>query len=67
MPSAMGSTERDTDFNHADSVLFESTDNVGSTVESGTACAEVNGQQILGAVLEKLVNSVHHTIYNFTI
>ena len=64
-----GVTERNSDFNHADSVSFEGTDNVGSTVEVGTACTKVNGQQILGAVLEKLVNAVQHTIsiYNFTI
>ena len=64
-----GVTERNSDFNHADSVSFEGTDNVGCTVEGGTACTKVNGQQILGAVLEKLVNAVQHTIsiYNFTI
>ena len=64
-----GVTERNSDFNHADSVSFEGTDNVGCTVEVGTACTKVNGQQILGAVLEKLVNAVQHTIsiYNFTI
>ena len=44
-----GVTERNSDFNHADSVSFEGTDNVGSTVEVGTACTKVNGQQILGA------------------
>ena len=64
-----GVTERNSDFNHADSVSFEGTDNVGCTVEGGTACTKVNGQQILGAVLEKLVNAVQHTIfiYYFTI
>lgn len=66
-----GVTERNSDFNHADSVSFEGTDNVGCTVEGGTACTKVNGQQILGAVLESWLMRFNilflFTILQFTI
>lgn len=60
-----GVAERDADFDHLHAVAFEGADDVGSTVEGGTAGAEIDGQQVLGAVLEKLVNAVQHKIYDF--
>ncbi len=59
-----GVAEGNADFNHLHAVAFEGADNVGGTVEGGTAGAEVDGQQVLGAVLEELVNAIH-TILNY--
>lgn len=54
-----GVAEGDADFNHLHAVAFEGADDVGGTVEGGTAGAEVDGQQVFGAVLEELVNAIH--------
>ena len=54
-----GVAEGDADFYHIHSVLFERADNIGCAVERGAAGTKVDRQQVLGAVLEKLVDTVH--------
>ena len=54
-----GVAEGDADFYHVHSVLFEGADNVGCAAEGGAAGAKVDGQQVFGAVLKKLVDAVH--------
>lgn len=56
--------EGDTDFNHVDAIAFEGTDDVGGAFQGGATGTEVDGQQVLGAVLEKLVYTIHD-VFNF--
>ena len=51
--------ERDADFYHIYSVLFECTDYIGCAVERGEAGTKVDRQQVFGAVLEELVDTIH--------
>ena len=52
-------TEGNPDFNHTDSVLFECTDYIGSTVQCRITCTEINGKYIFLIAIEKLINSIH--------
>lgn len=51
--------EGNADFNHVDVVAFEGTDDVSGAFQSGTTGTEVDGQQVLGTVLEKLIYTIH--------
>ena len=51
--------EGNADFYHIHSVLFECTDYIGCAVERGEAGTKVDRQQVFGAVLEELVDTIH--------
>lgn len=53
-------TERDADFNHVDTIAFESADDVGGAFQSGATGTEIDGQQVFGAVLEKFIYTIHN-------
>ena len=54
-----GIAERDSDFNHTDSVSLERADYFGRTVQGGSAGAEINGKDVFLVAGEKLINFIH--------
>ena len=55
--------EGNADFDHVDTVFFECTDDVGSTFKAGATGTEIDGKQVVGIMLKKLIDAVHNNIF----